>query len=141
MRGGTLDLIGVDYLQLMRAEHPTGNRAEDVSGFSRPLKQLAQELDWPVFVVSKLDRGLGQRPGRNDRPDGQPPPLTTDRGDRLCRRASVDRLDRCRSVTASHVSTTRAKTGRSVIIDVSRISVCKGAGEEGIFFCRGPQEM
>ena len=34
VRSGTLDLIVVDYLELMRAEHPTGNRVEDVSAFS-----------------------------------------------------------------------------------------------------------
>ena len=78
-------------LQLMRAEHPTGNRVEDVSAFSRPLKQLARELDWPVIAVSQLDRGIEQRPGGGHHPDGQPPPLPTDRGDRLGRRASVDR--------------------------------------------------
>jgi replicative DNA helicase len=91
VRSGTLDLIILDYLQLMRAEHPTGNRVEDVSAFSRRLKHLARELDWPVIAVSQLDRGIEQRPGGSDHPDGQPPPLPTDRGDRLGRRASVDR--------------------------------------------------
>ena len=44
-------------LQLMRGDHPTGNRVEDVSAFSRRLKQLARERDWPVIAVSQLDRG------------------------------------------------------------------------------------
>jgi hypothetical protein len=50
-------------LQPMRAEHPTGDRVEDVSAFSRRLKQLARELDWPAIAVSQLDRGIAQRPG------------------------------------------------------------------------------
>jgi hypothetical protein len=50
-------------LQPMRAEHPTGDRVEDVSPFSRRLKQLARELDWPAIAVSQLDRGIAQRPG------------------------------------------------------------------------------
>ena len=77
-------------LQLMRAAHPTGNRVEDVPAFSRRLSSSARELDWPVIAVSQLDRGIEQRPGGGDHPDGQPPPLPTDRGDRLGRRASVD---------------------------------------------------
>ena len=69
VRSGTLDLIVVDYLELMRAEHPTGNRVEDVSAFSRRLEQLARELDWPVIAVSQLDRGIEQRPGGGDHPE------------------------------------------------------------------------
>jgi hypothetical protein len=49
-------------LQPMRAQHPTGNRVEDVSALSRRLEQLARELDWPVIAVSRLDRGMDQRP-------------------------------------------------------------------------------
>jgi replicative DNA helicase len=45
-----LDLIAVDYLQLMRAEHPTGNRVEAVSGFSRRLKHLARQSSWSTRV-------------------------------------------------------------------------------------------
>ena len=63
VRSGTLDLIVVDYLQLMRAEHPTGNCVERMSAFSRHLKQFARELDWPVIAVRPLDRGIEQRPG------------------------------------------------------------------------------
>ena len=99
-------------LQLMRAAHPTGSRAEDVSAFSRRLKQLARELDWPVIAVSQLDRGIEQRPGGGDHPDGQPPPLPTDRGDRPGRRASVDRASTDVGAWASsHMSTTPANAG------------------------------
>jgi replicative DNA helicase len=59
-----LGLIVVDYLQLLRAEHPTGNRVEDVSEFSRGLKRLARELSCPVIAVAQLSRAVEQRPDK-----------------------------------------------------------------------------
>ncbi len=58
---GALDLIVVDYLQLLRAEPPSGNRTEDVSAFSRALKRLARELECPVLAVAQLNRGVEAR--------------------------------------------------------------------------------
>ena len=52
MRHDGLRLIVVDYLQLMRAERPTGNRVEGVSEFSRGLKRLAREMRCPVIAVA-----------------------------------------------------------------------------------------
>jgi len=52
VRHDGLRLIVVDYLQLMRAERPTGNRVEDVSEFSRGLKRLAREMRCPVIAVA-----------------------------------------------------------------------------------------
>jgi replicative DNA helicase len=57
-------LIVVDYLQLMRAEHPSGNRVEDVSEFSRGLKRLAREMKCPVIAVAQLSRAVEQRPDK-----------------------------------------------------------------------------
>ena len=59
-----LGLVVVDYLQLMRAERPTGNRVEDVSEFSRGLKRLARELSCPVIAVAQLSRAVEQRPDK-----------------------------------------------------------------------------
>ena len=59
-----LGLVTVDYLQLMRAEKPSGNRVEDVSEFSRGLKRLARELDCPVLAISQLSRNVEQRPDK-----------------------------------------------------------------------------
>jgi len=56
-----LDLVLVDYLQLMRADPPSNNRTEDVSSFSRGLKRLARELDCPVIAVAQLSRQVEQR--------------------------------------------------------------------------------
>ena len=60
----TLRLIVVDYLQLMRAEQPSGSRVEDVSEFSRGLKRLAREMKCPVVAVAQLSRAVEQRPDK-----------------------------------------------------------------------------
>jgi replicative DNA helicase len=64
VRYGDLGLIVVDYLQLMRAERPSGNRVDDVSEFSRGLKRLARELSCPVLAVAQLSRAVEQRPDK-----------------------------------------------------------------------------
>jgi replicative DNA helicase len=64
VRHDAVRLIVVDYLQLMRAENPTGNRVEDVSEFSRGLKRLAREMSCPVIAVAQLSRAVEQRPDK-----------------------------------------------------------------------------
>ena len=61
VREGRLDLVVVDYLQLMRADPPSGNRTEDVSTFSRGLKRLAREMNCPVLALAQLSRLVEQR--------------------------------------------------------------------------------
>ena len=64
---GGLDLIVVDYLQLMTATLPSGgrkgyeNRTQEVSAISRGLKALAKELKVPVLALSQLSRAGVQR--------------------------------------------------------------------------------
>lgn len=53
---GGLDLIAVDYLQLMEPGRKTGNRTEAVGVISRSLKLLAMELGVPVLTASQLNR-------------------------------------------------------------------------------------
>jgi replicative DNA helicase len=65
---GSLDLILVDYLQLMTGTNPTGkkgfeNRTQEVSSISRGLKALAKEMQVPVVALSQLSRGSEQRTG------------------------------------------------------------------------------
>ena len=56
-----LDLIVVDYLQLMTGDVRVENRVQEVSYISRMLKGLARELDTPVVAASQLSRAVEQR--------------------------------------------------------------------------------
>ncbi len=61
---GRLDLIVIDYLQLMSASGAGENRATEISEISRSLKSLAKELACPVIALSQLNRSLEQRPNK-----------------------------------------------------------------------------
>ena len=58
-----LDLIVIDYLQLMRASPGSRpeNRVQEISEITRGLKSLAKELDVPVLALSQLSRAVEQR--------------------------------------------------------------------------------
>lgn len=56
-----LDLIVVDYLQLMNSEGKSDSRQQEISALSRYLKLLAREMDCPVIVLSQLSRAPEQR--------------------------------------------------------------------------------
>lgn len=56
-----LDLIIVDYLQLMSSGARFNSRQEEVSQLSRQMKLLAKELEVPVVVISQLNRNSEQR--------------------------------------------------------------------------------
>ena len=56
-----LDLILVDYLQLMAGDTRTENRVQEVSYISRNLKVLARELNVPVLAAAQLSRAVEQR--------------------------------------------------------------------------------
>jgi replicative DNA helicase len=56
-----IDLIAVDYLQLMRGDFRSENRVQEISSISRALKALARELNVPILALSQLSRGVESR--------------------------------------------------------------------------------
>ena len=63
-----LDLLVIDYLQLMRGRHGMENRQQEISEISRSLKALAKELNIPVVALSQLSRAVEARAQRDFRP-------------------------------------------------------------------------
>lgn len=59
-----IDLIVVDYLQLMSVPDNKENRATEIAEISRSLKTIAKELNVPVVALSQLNRALEQRPNK-----------------------------------------------------------------------------
>lgn len=58
---GGLQLIVVDYIQLMSASSSGENRTTEISEITRSLKSLAKELNCPVIALSQLNRTVEQR--------------------------------------------------------------------------------
>lgn len=66
-----IELIIIDYLQLIKASRQAGaNREQEVSGISRDLKLLAKELDVPIILLCQLNRAVEGR--------GSPEPQPSD---------------------------------------------------------------
>ena len=63
-----LDLLVIDYLQLMRGRAALDNRQQEISEISRSLKALAKELNIPVVALSQLSRAVEARAQRDFRP-------------------------------------------------------------------------
>ena len=59
-----LDLLVVDFLQLVTGHGRFENRTQEVSFISRSLKSIAKELHVPVLALSQLSRAPEQRPGQ-----------------------------------------------------------------------------
>ncbi|MBM3182440.1 MAG: replicative DNA helicase [Chloroflexi bacterium] len=56
-----IDLIVVDYIQLIRDESRRDNRVQELSEITRSLKALAREISAPVIALSQLSRAVEQR--------------------------------------------------------------------------------
>lgn len=65
-KAGRLDLLVVDYLQLMNG--PGDNRNSQIETITRGLKNLAKELGCPIVLVSQLNRELERRPNKRPQP-------------------------------------------------------------------------
>jgi replicative DNA helicase len=63
-----LDLLVIDYLQLMRGRNNMENRQQEISEISRSLKALAKEINVPVVALSQLSRAVEARSTRDFRP-------------------------------------------------------------------------
>lgn len=59
--GKGLDMVIIDYLQLMKTSGNTNNRVTEISEITRALKILARELEVPVMLLSQLSRGPESR--------------------------------------------------------------------------------
>jgi len=49
-----IEMVVIDYLQLMTAGSTTGNREQEISSISRSIKSIAKELDIPIIALSQL---------------------------------------------------------------------------------------
>ncbi len=58
-----IQMIVIDYLQLMSAGADKGNREQEISSISRSLKALAKELNVPIITLSQLNRSVETRGG------------------------------------------------------------------------------
>lgn len=56
-----IDLVMIDYLQLMQSDRGNNNRVQEIGEISRGLKQLARELDVPVLAAAQLSRAVESR--------------------------------------------------------------------------------
>jgi replicative DNA helicase len=61
---GKLDMIIIDYLQLIKGNGRGDNRQQEISDISRSLKGIARELDIPIIALSQLSRAPEQRADR-----------------------------------------------------------------------------
>ena len=59
-----LDLIMIDYLQLMTSDDKSDNRQTEVADISRRMKILAKEINVPVLLLSQLSRNVESRQGK-----------------------------------------------------------------------------
>ena len=62
-----IQLLVVDYIQLMQVPGKGENRVQEISEISRQLKALAKELSIPIIALSQLNRGLESRDNKRPR--------------------------------------------------------------------------
>ena len=63
-----IQLIVIDYLQLMHADARVDSRQQEVAEISGGIKKLAKDLDVPVLVLAQLNREIDKNTSANARP-------------------------------------------------------------------------
>ncbi len=63
-----IELIVIDYLQLMKADGRIDSRQQEVAEISSGIKQLAKELNLPILVLAQLNREVEKTAGASSRP-------------------------------------------------------------------------
>lgn len=58
-----IQLVIIDYLQLMSAGNKAGNREQEISTISRSIKEIAKEINVPIIALSQLSRSVETRGG------------------------------------------------------------------------------
>lgn len=58
---GGLDMIVLDYVQLMKAVRKYKNRNEEIGEITKGLKEIARELEIPIFAAAQMSRSVEQR--------------------------------------------------------------------------------
>jgi replicative DNA helicase len=69
----SIDLIVLDYIQLVRGDGRNDNRVQEITEITQSLKALAREVDAPVLALSQLSRNIEHRQqGRNQKQQVKP---------------------------------------------------------------------
>ncbi|MDB4744034.1 DnaB-like helicase C-terminal domain-containing protein, partial [Planctomicrobium sp.] len=66
-RRATLDIVIIDYLQLIETEDKAMPREQQIASITRRLKFLAKDLNIPVIALAQLNRGVEQREDKRPR--------------------------------------------------------------------------
>ncbi|MDM8526833.1 replicative DNA helicase [Anaerolineales bacterium HSG24] len=124
-----IDIVIVDYLQLMRGESRSENRQQEISFISRSIKSLARELNVPILALSQLSRQVESRQDKR--------PILSDlresgclTGDTLVNLANGKQIPICNVQSGSEVLTLNESTLK---IELSLVSNMFSTGVKPVY--------